>query len=247
MYPAPQPDETSMSYDIAAALNIEIKKEMADRYFSFRTLIETDTEALGQAVAAAVEIEQVVVIDLTRLYILLNNEELIDSFLQLSGLETPYYFDPYILTSATIKKRMFQDVSVWGLTWKGRFSKIFLNCYDDLCKHIDIFRGLREELYTEQEIIGETIDLFYRQNDISSMLGFFRSLESTSQIGSSMEGGMNTGFDDSLEKKMRISRPDMVDGTIHALPPLVSAEQIKTQLKQLASKAHSHHPTDFTG
>jgi hypothetical protein len=235
-----------MSYDIAAALNIEIKKEMADRYFSFRTLIENDTKALSQAVAATVEIEQVVIIDLTRLYLLLHDEELIDNFIQLSGLETHYYFDPYILSSATIKKRMFQDLSVWGLTWKGRFSKIFLNCYDDLCKHIDIFRGLREELYTEQEIIGETIDLFYRQNDISSMLGFFRSLESTSLMGSSMQGGMNTGFDESLEKKMRINRPDLVDGKISALPPLVPAEQIKSQLKQLASKAYSHHPTDFT-
>ncbi len=234
-----------MTYDIAAALNIEIKKEMADRYFSFRTLIEDDTKALNQAVADAVEIEQIVAIDLTRMYILLHDEQLIDTFIQCSGLTETYYFDPYILTSAAIKERMFQDISVWGLTWRGRFTKIFLNCYDDLCRHIDIFRANREDLAEEQELIGETISLFYRQNDISSMLSFFRSMESAGQMGSSMEGSMNTGFDDAMEKKMRIVPPRPVDQKIHAIPPLVPAEQIKDDLKQLASDAFEFHPTDF--
>jgi hypothetical protein len=236
-----------MTNDIAAALNMEIKKEMADRYFSFRTLIENDTKALDQAVADAVEIEEIVAIDLNRIYILLHDKQLIDTFSQCSGLGTAYYFDPYILTSATIRKRMFQDISVWGLTWQGRFSKIFLNCYDDLSRHIEIFRGLREELQEEQEIIGQTIDLFYRQNDISSMLGFFRSLESSTVMGSTMEGSMNTGFDESLEKKMRIIPPRPVDQRIDSLPPLVPANQIKDRLKQLAEKAFQFHPTDFTG
>ena len=235
-----------MTNDIAAALNMEIKKEMADRYFSFRTLIENDTKALNQAVADAVEIKEIAAIDLTRLYILLHDEQLIETFLQYSGLSTAYYFDPYILTSPTIKEKMFQDVSVWGLTWSGRFSKIFLNCYDDLSRHIEIFRGLHEELSEEQEIIGQTIDLFYRQNDISSMLGFFRSMESTSPMSSNMEGNMNTGFDDAIEKKMRITPPHLVEQRLKSLPPLVPAEQIKGQLQQLAEKALQFHPTDFT-
>ncbi len=235
-----------MTYDIAAALNIEIKKEMADRYFSFRTLIENDTKTLHQAVADAVKIEQVVAIDLSRIYILLHDEQLIETFLQISGLTSNYYFDPYIIKSATIKERMFQDISVWGLTWKGRFTKIFLNCYDDLSRHIEIFRGLRQELSEEQEIIGQTVDLFYRQNDISSMLSFFRSMESSSQIGSSMEGSMNTGFDDAMEKKMRITAPRLVDQGLDSLPPLVPSEQIENQLKELIAQSILYHPEDFT-
>lgn len=235
-----------MTYDIATALNLEIKKEMADRYFSFRTLIERDTKALNQAVADAVKIEQVVVIDLTRIYILLHDEQLVDTFTHLSGLGTTYYFDPYILTSKTIRERMFQDVSVWGLTWRGRFSKIFLNCYNDARKHIDVFRSLRAELYEEQEVIGQTIDLFYRQNNISSMLGFFRSLDSTAQMGSAMEGGMNSGFDETLEKKMQIIRPRPVDRGINVIPPLVPAEQLKDKLQDLADQAFTFHPSDFT-
>lgn len=235
-----------MSYDIAAALNIEIKKEMADRYFSFRTLIESDTEALNQAVTDSVEIEQVVLIDLTRLYILLHDTELIDTFIHLSGLGDHYYFDPYLLTSDTIRERMFQDISVWGLTWRGRFGKIFLNCYDDARKHIDIFRSLRAALQEEQEIIGKTIDLFYRQNDISSMLGFFRSMESTGQIGSSMQGSLNTGFDDAIAKKMHITKPTPVDTNINAIPPLVAREQIKASLQDLIAQASVFHPNDFT-
>lgn len=235
-----------MTYDIAAALNIEIKKEMADRYFSFRTLIESDTEALHEAVAGSVEIEQIAAIDLNRMYILLQDPQLIDTFLSISGLGEQYYFDPYILTSPTIKTRMFQDISVWGLTWKGRFTKIFLQCYNDIKRHIDVFRGVRQELHEEQAVIGETIDLFYRQNDISSMLGFFRSLESSGQMGSSMEGSLNTGFDNAMEQKMRITPPHPVDEKIPNLPPLVPAEQIKAGLKDLAHQAFSHHPHDFT-
>ncbi len=236
-----------MTHDIAAALNMEIKKEMADRYFSFRTLIENDTKALSQAVASAVEIEQVVAIDLTRMYILLHDKELIDRFLQLSGLATDFYFEPYILTSNTIKERMFHDVSVWGLTWRGRFTKIFLNCYDDVSRHVEIFREIREELIEEQDIIGETIAIFYRQNDISSMLGFFRSLESQNIMGSNMEGSMSTGFDESIEKKMKITPPRFVDQQIDSIPPLVDADQIKQELKELANAALHYHPDDFTG
>jgi len=219
---------------------------MADRYFSFRTLIESDTEALSQAVSGAVEIEQVVAIDLTRLYILFNDEDLIESFVQLSGLTERYYFDPYILTSATIKERMFQDLSVWGLTWRGRFSKIVLKCYSDLENHMNIFRANRADLLDEEKMIGDTIDLFYRQNDISSMLGFFRSLDTASQIGSSMEGGLNAGFDESLEKNMRITPPHFVDRGLDPLPPLVSHEQIEGKLKELIHQAIQHHPEDFT-
>ncbi|MDA3969890.1 MAG: hypothetical protein PF442_00910 [Desulfobulbaceae bacterium] len=235
-----------MTQDIVAALNIEIKKEMADRYFSFRKLIESDTQALNKAVANAVKIEQVVVIDLSRMYILLHDEQLIEKFLHHSGLTSNYYFDAYIVASPTIKTRMFQDISVWGLTWRGRFTKIFLNCYDDLCRHIDIFRSLREELSAEQELIGHTIDMFYRQNDISSMLGFFRSMDSMSQMGSTMEGSINSGFDESLQKKMKIIPPHTVDQEIDPLPPLVPAEQIKSKLKELAHEAFKHHPVDFT-
>ncbi len=235
-----------MTLDIAAALNIEIKKEMADRYFSFRKLIENDTKALNQAVADAIEIEQVVAIDLSRMYILLHDEQLIETFTQLSGLITSYYFDPHIVVSPTIKARLFQDISVWGLTWSGRFSKIFFNCYDDLCRHIAIFRSLREQLAEEQELIGHTIDMFYRQNDISSMLGFFRHMESMGPMGSAIEGGINTGFDESLDQKMRIVPPHPVDQGIVSLPPLVPAEQIKRELKALADKAFKYHPTDFT-
>ena len=82
--------------DIDEMLSFEVKKELADRYFGFRKLIEEDIEDYdNQVVAAFRRLEQKIGFDLVRLYILLKDEQVIHDFFQITGLKERLFFDTY--------------------------------------------------------------------------------------------------------------------------------------------------------
>ncbi len=234
-----------MDSDITDFLNLEIKRELAERYFSFRKLIEEDTQALQDSIAAFTMIEQRVAMDLTRIYIILNDPDLIWEFLYLSGLERDFFLDMYVRESPTIKARLFKDLKVWGLTWNGRFTKMLLACYDELVLHVDEFRENYAQLDTSHGILAEEIALFYRKNDISSIMGFLRGMDSGAGVGGKLEGAITSGFNESMEDKMCIKPPQPLEKILTIMPPLVPAEQIKKELKKLAAAALAFHPKDF--
>ena len=85
-----------MEPDISKVLSYEIKKELADRYFGFRKLIEEDKQAFHREVRhCALTLEQKIGLDLALLYILLHDEDLIQRFLERTGLEEKIFYDPY--------------------------------------------------------------------------------------------------------------------------------------------------------
>lgn len=234
-----------MDSDITDFLTIEIKRELADRYFTFRKMIEEDHANLDKDIADSVSIEQKIVIDISRIYILLQNRGLIEQFIELSGLQQDFFYDEYLTRSPTIKARLFQDIRVWGLTWGGRFKKMFVDCYEELARHVEKYREKYAQLADSEAMLKETIDLFYRQNDISSIMSFLRGMDSMAGVGGGLQGTIDSGFDESIEEKMRIKHPTPLALRLPFFPPLVPAEQISSQLKKLANQALENHPTDF--
>ena len=65
----------------------EIKRDIAERYFGFRKLIEEDTIALKDKIKLhSFILEKRISFDLVRIYVLLKDENLIKEFLDLIGL-----------------------------------------------------------------------------------------------------------------------------------------------------------------
>ncbi len=234
-----------MQSDIADFLSFEIKKEMADRYFGFRKLIEEDKAGLEKEIYYHNRtVGQRIVNDLNRLYIMLQNKELIGQFLQITGLEESVYFDPYILSSKTIRDRVFKGVKTWGLTATGRFKHLFMQSYEQLVIDVNEYRIKYTELVDDQETIEKEIEIFYRQNDLGTIMEFLRSLDAVNTSGP-MQGALDTGFSESLEKKMRIYPPAKVSTEIPSIPPLIPLPQIKKKLKKLAEEAFPLHKGGF--
>jgi hypothetical protein len=232
--------------DIAKFLNYEIKKELADRYFGFRKLIEEDKELLVHDIYYCNRtVGKRIVEDLNRMYILLKGEKLIQTFLDLTGMEEKIYFDQYILTSPTIRARIFAGVKTRGLTAAGRFKNLVMITYEQLVTDVEEYREKYEELLISQETIEEEIKIFYRQNDISSIMGFLRNMDVPSAPVGVMQGTMETGFAESMEKKLRLSPPVQVATEIPIVPPLIPLPQIKKQLKKLAEQALLLHDGVF--
>lgn len=225
--------------NIIDLLAFEVKKEMADRYFGFRKRIENDTIAYTERLALlSLELENKIGLALVRLYILLQKKDLISSFTSLVGLPKGYFYDPYILEAPTIRKRVFSGQEYRGLTRKRAFKNMFFDNYDSLVRYIDEYRKTIAELTEEQETIREEINLFYQKNDIDSILGFIRRLDSPdSTVLSTMQPDANGGSGQGLSSQMRLNPPPPACEILPAIPALPAQKTIRRQLMQLVTAA----------
>lgn len=223
----------------------EVKQEIAGRYFGFRKLIEEDTRDYLEKVRwQSVILEKRISFDLIRLYLLLGQEELIQRFLELAGLDERLFFDPYLLESPTIRQRVFECQRFKGWTRKGRFVRYSLACYDNLSFHVKVYHGKIEELAEDRYNIMATIEAFYRQNNISSIIAFIRSLGEDKGTGA-MQGAAEVGLGDELGKKLQISTPAPLEQMLPLLKPLPPLGEVKGPLKRLAKQAYRAQSQDF--
>ena len=229
-----------MAPDIDKVLSYEIKKEIADRYFGFRKLIEEDIKEYDSLVVTAFRrLEQRIGFDLVRLYILLKNEQVIHDFFQVAGLDERLFYDPYLAESPTIRKRVFAGMQPHGLTRKSRFRNMVVDTYNTLVDHLEEYKKTLKELREEQETIAEEINIFYQKNDLSTIMGFLRGLGGTGSYKSgAMEGGLTPQTGQELEKKMRVTAPPPVEKLLPVLPDIRPYKEIKHELDPIIDRAY---------
>lgn len=230
-----------MTPDITQYIAYEVKKEIADRYFGFRKLIEDDElDYREKARQYAYILEKRISFDMIRLYIMLKEEELIRTFMEIAGLEERLFYDALLAESETIQERVFQGVRFRGLTRGRRFRSFGLACYDRLSGHIDQYAHKVAELEGMRETIKEEISLFYRKNDICAILAFLRST-GNNELSSGMAGGMEVGMAEALEKKLQIKPPVPIEQYLPIIPPLRPLEQTRSDLDRLLKQAYRLH------
>ncbi len=219
-------------------LAVEIKREIAERYFGFRKMIEEDTLDLLEKIDNQLLIlEKGISYELIRIYILLRDETLIDQFMELTGWQEKLFYEPYITESPSIRQKLFKDIKIRGFTKFGRFKNLVFDAYERLADQVELYRQNLEEIKTSREMINHEIDLFYRENDIGNIMGFLRSMEGT---GSQESMGVipEAGSAETLEQKMHIEKPPPLDRELIILPPLAPLAGIRKDLKKLSKKAY---------
>ncbi|WP_448873109.1 hypothetical protein [Desulfobulbus propionicus] len=220
-------------------LSLEVKKEIADRYFGFRKMIEDDSREYTEHIHQAYrQLENEVGFDLVRLYILLHRESLIHDFYRITGFRDPVFLDPHLLQSANVRRRLFKGQQIRGFTRHARFIHLFFDIYQRLQKGLEAYNATMNRLVREGQAIAEEIELFYRKNDLSSMMGFLRRLDSGGNAGP-MGGELAPFRDTLLEEKMRIQAPNTAETLLPAFPPLPPLKTCKGQLTDLLDRAYS--------
>ena len=230
--------------DLNSTLAFEVKKEIADRYFGFRKIIEEDTNAYQQnIIAKALELEEKIGFDLIRLYVLLRDDTLINDFFRITGLGEFLFYDPYVSKSLTIRKRVLADIPVHGFTRKRRFQNMFFDIYDSLERHVADYRQDILDLAEDQETIEEEINLFYKKNDISGIMLFLRGMDGVSPGSSGpLAGAIDTDSTLTMEHKMRLQPPQPIEKFLPVLSPIPPAEAVKKELQGLIDTAFSSQP-----
>ncbi|MCB2182142.1 MAG: hypothetical protein KQH63_08970 [Desulfobulbaceae bacterium] len=230
-----------MTPKIDDVIAYEIKKDIADRYFGFRKLIEEDELDLQHHIRQqSFILEKRISFDLIRLVILLKGEELIASFFDMTSLDKDRFFDPFFVDAPTIRERVFEGVKIHGLTKFKKFRNLVLDSYERLTVHTAQYMERYRQLQEEKEVIDEEIKLFYQKNDLGSIMGFLRSLGDTKSSGS-MQGGMEIGMAQSLEKKMAIPPPLPIENYLPVIDPLPPLDNISKKLKKLIDQAYKLH------
>ncbi len=229
-----------MTQDFDQMLSFEVKKEIADRYFGFRKLIEEDIQDFDDQILSSFRrLEQKIGFDLVRLYILLKDGQLIHDFFQVAGLDEQLFFDPYLTESPTIRKRVFAGYRVHGLTKNSRFRNMGLDTYEELSRHIDEYRENMQQLQLERETISEEIKLFYKNNDLGTIMGFLRGLGgSSAHKAGAMEGGLTPNTGESLDRKMKVQPPPPVEDLLPEIPEIPALTEVKGRLKAILDKAY---------
>ena len=230
-----------MKPNVEDILAVELKREIAERYFGFRKMIEEDTLDLMEKIKYQLSIlEKRISYELIRIYILLKDEKLIHQFMELTGWEEKLFYDPYLTESPTIRKRVFTGIKIRGLTRAGRFKNLLFDAYERLVAHVEHYRQNLEEIESSRETITAEIELFYRKNDIGNIMGFLRAMEGG---GGEDSMGVNpdVGSVETFEKKMRIEKPPPIDPELITIPPLVPLPNIGRDLKKIVDRAYKRH------
>ena len=231
--------------DIADILAFEVKKEMADRYFGFRKRIEDDTAAYSERLTlCAIELENSIGTSLIRLYILLKKMDLIRGFLALTGLPADFFLDPYVLDSPTIRKKVFTGTLTRGFTARQRYFNVSYDAYRGLAAAVGEYSETLASLKEERETIRETINLFYRNNDIDSIMGFIRRLDGPdSGTMGLMQTGREVNVHCALSDTLRLQPPLPAGELLPTIAPIPPLPAVKVQLRELLHKAYRQPPT----
>ena len=228
-----------MHDDINDILALEIKKEMADRYFGFRKLIEDDMKEFDEQVLESfLRMERKIGFDLVRLYILLKDEKLIHEFFQLAGMDRLLFYDPYLTESPTLRKKVLSGLRTRGITRFGRFRNLVFDIYVNLVEEIESYRSKLLELADEQQNIADEIHLFYRNNDLGTMMNFLRKLnDPAADHSGSMQGGLLSRAGEELENKLKVQPPPPVSDILPVIPPVNKLSAIKGACKKIVRRA----------
>lgn len=225
-------------HDMETMLSLEIKKEIADRYFGFRKMIEDDSREYRLHIQEAYrQLEDEVGFDLVRLYLLLRRESLIHDFFRLTGLRDAIFLDSYLLQSKTIRRRLFQGQRIHGFTRRSRFHNLFFDVYNRLQTGMAAYARTFKALAEEGGDIADEIKVFYRKNDLASMMGFLRRLDGGLDSGP-MNASVGPLRDNDLEDKMRITAPASVETLLPAFPLLPPLSTCKSGLGDLLDAAY---------
>jgi hypothetical protein len=230
--------------DLGTILSFEVKKEIADRYFGFRKMIEEDTNLYRQKIIAlSLDLETSIGFDLVRIYTLLKDDDLIHAFFKIAGLPEKLFFDSYINKSPDIRKRAFDARDVHGLTRKSCFMNMFFDTYAILHDHIIEYRSTLCQLIEEHETLLEQINLFYKKNDITGIMQFLRSIDRYAEGDAGpLASAPGTNFSCNLDDKLRLNPPDPVEELLPIIPAIPSLKEVKAELKKILSMAWSQQP-----
>jgi hypothetical protein len=235
-----------MSPDIEKALAYQVRKEIAQRYFRIRKLIEDDSANIKRMIGQLQEVyEKRLKPALIRIYVLLMDEELIERFLRETGWQGRPFWDEYVNSSPGSKKALIRGMETHGWLKSTRFTNLVLESYEKLYREYLEFDDLREEILDELAIVKEEIQQFESNYSLDEIMAFLRNLnfEDESTI-KALGKNIDSSKMGELEKKLSFPDISKIQEQMPEVPKLPGPEEMEDRLKDLAHEAYDRHRDD---
>jgi len=226
--------------DLAESLSLEVRREIAERYFTHRKVLEEEIEEYLRELKEFEKEEEKILREIVRLIFMLKDEDLVRRFEEITGKSVRSYHDEYLVYSPTIRKRLFRTLRTRGFTSKGKFLRLFEDTYKRLVAGLPEYQKKLRALEVWAKRINEDIEEFHREYDLGSIFGFFRSLEGErpSELAVPVQGEESgRGLEERLRfRPVPLPRSRFLD--LEGLPPW---KKVSGALLHLAKEAYSRH------
>ncbi len=229
--------------DFANAIAYEVKQEIANRYFGFRTRIESQSkEYLEKLMETNQELNVGIRLHLCRMQFLLQEPRLFCSFLDLAGLPKEYALNTCDRQTLPKGQELFIAMRGEGFTRWRRFRGLALIVYHSLAEDVVTYHDTYLLLKEEYSEICMEIERFQRQNDLSEILSFLRNLDSpdTERLRF-LHSHSTLEPSKALEQDLRIASPPPVKEVMIFLNPIPPLKQIKGQFTEILKQAFNRH------
>jgi hypothetical protein len=229
--------------DFINAFSYEVKLEIANRYFGFRTRIESEIQDyLARVDKIDEEIVAKIRVDILRMQVLLHQERLFKAFLTFAGL-------PEILTGNTCGRQippdsieLFGDMKGEGFTRWRRYRDLAFKVYLSLEDHIAAYRETYLDLSDEHEEICRQIDNFHRNNDLTGILSFLQTFDTEhAERLKFLHADSYHPPDKNLDQDLRIVSPRPVNTLLPIIAAVPSLKQAHKPLTELLETAFAFH------
>ncbi|MCS7199133.1 MAG: hypothetical protein N2327_00125 [Caldimicrobium sp.] len=227
--------------EIAEALSREVKKEIAEEYFSQRIALEQGWLEYKDMLQGLTEKEKNLILNAKRLILMLENKDLIEEFEKITHFPLSKFYSPQFSESANLRKTLFKKLEKkpFGFTSKTKFIKLFIEIYQDL---IDAYKSYKNALIGAEKFYANLkaeTELFYKKHDLSQILAFIGRLEDKTPDIGAIEAKDKVYQE--LSSTMKISTFSKPSDLMEAYEEPLKIEKIYTDLKKLAQRAYESH------
>jgi hypothetical protein len=229
--------------NFASAIAYEVKVEIANRYFGFRTRIEKQSkDYLTRLQESGQNLEAAIRLDLCRMQFLLQEPRLFCSFVDLVGLSKDYALSLCGRQSFLQKQELFMTMRGEGFTRWRRFHGLATIVYHSLADNIEIYRDMFLLFQEEHIEICQEIEKFQRSNDLSEILCFLRNLDSLdSERMKFLHSQTSLQPSNNIEHDLRLALPPPVTECMVLLSLIPPFKEIKRQFADLLKQAFTRH------
>lgn len=229
--------------DFINAFSYEVKLEIANRYFGFRTRIESEIQDFLTRVQKADE--EIIVkmrLDILRMQVLLDQEPLFTAFLSLTGLPEELTGERCSRQDSPDSIELFGGMQGEGFTRWRRFRDLAFRVYLSLEDNIAAYREAFLDLSDEHEVICRQIDNFHRNNDLTGILSFLQTFDTAhAERLKFLHAQTYQPPDKNLDQDLRIAPPRPVDTLLPNIATIPSLRQVQKPLTELLETAFTFH------
>ncbi len=226
-----------MGQDISKALVYQIKREIAERYFGLRKVIEEDRQALETMISEfSLLYSKTVGRDMLRIYALLRAPELIDDFLRVIGWKRRPFFDQQVIDSTGDREQLFKGMSLHGWTDYSKFVHLLLDSYERLYRDLYKSRERLEEILDEIQVVKEEVRQFKGKFSLDEIMNFIRTLDRRDELVSVLGEDQPLGKMEDMSARLALPSLDEIERSVPEVPELPPLDRIKADIKGLARR-----------